>query len=62
MEFSYDGGGLGKGGTVSLYVDGKKTGEGRVERSQPVVFSLDDKTDVGCDTIAPVSDDYHAAD
>ena len=31
MEFAYDGGGLGKGGTVSLYVDGAKTGEGRVE-------------------------------
>jgi hypothetical protein len=32
MEFTYDGGGLAKGGTVSLYVDGKKDGEGRVDR------------------------------
>ncbi len=31
MEFAYDGGGLGKGGTVTLYVDGSKVGEGRVE-------------------------------
>ncbi len=30
MEFAYDGGGLGKGGTVSLYLDGDKIGEGRV--------------------------------
>ena len=33
MEFAYDGGGLGKGGTVTLYVDGDKVGEGRVERT-----------------------------
>ena len=32
MEFKYDGGGLGKGGIVSLYLDGKKDGEGRVEQ------------------------------
>ena len=35
MEFAYDGGGLGKGGTVSLYIDGTKTGEGRVEGTVP---------------------------
>lgn len=35
MEFGYDGGGLAKGGTVSLYIDGEKTGEGRVDRTQP---------------------------
>ena len=58
MEFAYDGGGLGKGGTVSLYIDGEKTGEGRVDRTQPIVFSLDDKTDVGSDRCTPVSDDY----
>jgi hypothetical protein len=58
MEFAYDGGGLAKGGTVSLYIDGEKIGEGRVERTQPIVFSLDDKTDVGSDRGTPVSDDY----
>jgi arylsulfatase len=62
MEFAYDGGGLGKGGTASLYIDGNKTGEGRVDRTQPIVFSLDDKTDVGSDRCTPVSDDYDAAD
>jgi len=46
LEFAYDGGGLGKGGTVSLYVDGEKTVEGRVDRSTPNIFSVDDKTDV----------------
>jgi len=61
MEFTYDGGGLGKGATVSLYIDGEKTGEGRIERTTPMLFSLDDKTNVGCDRGTPVSDDYTCA-
>ena len=58
VEFVYDGGGLGKGGTVSLYLDGEKTGEGRVEGTVPMVFSADETCDVGSDTASPVSDDY----
>jgi arylsulfatase A-like enzyme len=57
-EFAYDGGGLGKGGTVTLYVDGAKAGEGRVEATVPMVFSADETTDVGSDSATPVSDDY----
>jgi len=58
MEFTYDGGGLGKGGTVSLYVDGAKAGEGRVDATEPMIFSGDETTDVGSDGGTPVSDDY----
>jgi arylsulfatase len=58
MEFVYDGSGLGKGGTVVLYVDGEKTGEGRVEGTVPMAFSADETCDVGSDTASPVSDDY----
>jgi arylsulfatase len=58
MEFTYDGGGLGKGGAVSLYVDGRKTGDGRVEATVPMMFSADETCDVGSDTASPVSDDY----
>ena len=39
MEFAYDGGGLGKGGTVSLFVDGKKVGEGKVAATAAMIFS-----------------------
>jgi len=42
MEFKYDGGGLAKGGGVTLYIDGKKAGEGRVERTEPFMFSADE--------------------
>jgi len=58
MEFAYDGGGLGKGGTVALYVDGEQVAQGRVDATVPMVFSADETTDVGADTATPVSDDY----
>jgi arylsulfatase A-like enzyme len=58
MEFEYAGGGLGKGGAVSLYVDGKKVGEGKVAATAAFVFSADDGCDVGRDTGAPVSEEY----
>jgi arylsulfatase A-like enzyme len=62
MEFSYDGGGVGKGGDVVLYVDGEKVGEGRVDATVPMVFSADETTDVGSDSATPVSDDYGPKD
>jgi len=62
MEFAYAGGGLGKGGTASLFIDGKKVGEGKVAATAPMVFSADDGCDVGCDTGAPVSPDYGPQD
>jgi hypothetical protein len=58
MEFAYDGGGPGKGGTVNLYLDGDLVGEGRVEATVPLIFSADETADVGRDTASPVSDDY----
>lgn len=62
MEFAYAGGGLGKGGDVTLYVDGCKVGEGRVEATLPNIYSADDGCDVGVDTGSPVSPDYAPAD
>ena len=58
MEFAYDGGGLGKGANIQLFVDGKKVGEGRVERSVAFNFALDETLDIGCDLGEPVSPDY----
>jgi len=58
MEFAYAGGGLGKGGTASLFVDGKKVGEGKIAATAAMVFSADDGCDVGVDTGSPVSPDY----
>ena len=58
MEFTYDGGGLGKGGDVALYLDGTKTGAGRIEATVPLAFSGDETCDLGSDTASPVSDQY----
>jgi arylsulfatase len=62
VEFAYDGGGLGKGGAYTLYVDGALVAEGRVENTVPMLFSADETTDVGTDSATPVTDDLTAAE
>jgi arylsulfatase len=57
-EFAYDGGGLAKGGTVTLYHDGKEVGTGRVGATQPMVFSADETTDIGYESGTTVTPDY----
>jgi len=60
-EFAYDGGGLGKGGTGTMYVNDRKVAEGRIERTQPNSFSADEGADVGQDGETPVVEDYGIA-
>ena len=60
MEFAYDGGGLAKGGTVTLYIDGKAVGKGRVEQTVPMVFSADETSDVGIKRGSPMTPDMPA--
>lgn len=48
-DFKYDGGGPGKGGVGTIAVNGNKVGEGRINRTQPGIFSVDDLADVGLD-------------
>jgi arylsulfatase len=61
MEFTYDGGGLGKGGSATLFVDGSKVAEGRLDGTVPLLFSGDETTDLGQDTGTPVTDDFGSA-
>jgi hypothetical protein len=60
MEFAYDGGGLAKGGDVTLFYDGEAVGTGRVEHTQPMVFSADETTDIGYESGTTVTSDYNA--
>jgi len=54
FDFDYDGGGLAKGGLGTLYVDGEKVAEGRIDHTQPMIFSADETADVGIDLATPV--------
>ncbi len=58
MEFKYDGGGLAKGGSVTLFIDGKASGEGRVDQTEPMIFSADETCDIGDEFGSPVTYDY----
>lgn len=58
LDFAYDGGGLGKGGLATLFVNGVKVASGRVEQTQAFVFSADETAGVGEDDATPVSTDY----
>ncbi len=58
MEFAYDGGGLAKGGNVTLYYDGQSVGTGRVGATQPMIFSADETTDIGYESGTAVTPDY----
>jgi arylsulfatase len=59
VDFKYDGKGLGKGGPVTLSVDGKPAADGKLERTVPLLFSADETLDIGEDTGTPASEDYH---
>jgi arylsulfatase len=54
FDFAYDGGGMGKGGTGTLFVNGQQVAQGRIERTQPLIFSADETADVGVDLGTPV--------
>jgi arylsulfatase len=58
VEFAYDGGGIGKGGDVTLYIDGTSAGTGRVEHTHPLYFSFDEGMDAGRDTGMPAYEGY----
>jgi arylsulfatase len=62
MNFDYDGGGIGKGGTVTILVNGAKVASGRIEHTQGMVFSADETADVGLDGATPVASDYKEGD
>ncbi len=62
VEFAYNGGGLGKGGVATLYVDGQRAAETAVKRTHIQLFTFDETTDVGRDTGAPVTADYPTGD
>jgi arylsulfatase len=61
VHFAYDGGGLGKGGTVTISDGDAVLATGTVERTLPFFFSMDETVDIGEDLASPVSSDYGPA-
>ena len=62
MNFDYDGGGVGKGGTATILVNGEKVASGRIDRTQAMIFSADEGAGVGVDDSTPVTNDYKERD
>jgi len=56
VDFKYDGG-IGKGGTATLFVNEKKVAEGRIGKTCPSRFGAE-SFDVGMDNGSPVSEAY----
>jgi arylsulfatase len=54
-EFAYAGGGLAKGGTVSLFYDGEKVGEGKIAVTEPMAFSATEGLEIGRELGTPVT-------
>jgi hypothetical protein len=52
MKFAYDGGGIAKGGAVTLFVDGTRAGEGRIEHTEPFAFG-EESLDLGHEAVRP---------
>lgn len=60
LDFAYDGkttDEIGKGGDVTISINGKEVAQGRVEKTQPLIFSADETADVGLDNQTPVAED-----
>jgi len=58
FDFAYDGGGVGKGGTGTISVNGEQVAQGRIEKTQGIMFSADEGADVGCDLGTAVTEGY----
>jgi hypothetical protein len=62
FDFTYDGGGFGKGGTGTISVNGTQVAKGGIDKTEAFVFAGDETADVGRDTGTPVSEDYRVSD
>ncbi|HKE83650.1 MAG TPA: arylsulfatase [Vicinamibacterales bacterium] len=58
VDFAYDGGGIGRGGRLSMTVNGKSVAEGRLERTIPIKMSIGEGLDIGIDGGSPVDFTY----
>ncbi|MBN9299358.1 MAG: arylsulfatase [Filimonas sp.] len=58
VRFDYDGGGLGKGGSITMTANGKEIAKGRLEKTVPIQFTIAEGVDVGQDVGSPIDFTY----
>jgi len=58
LDFTYDGGGVGMGGVLALFVDGQKAGETRIIQTLPYALGISGAMDVGQDSGTAVDDAF----
>jgi arylsulfatase len=58
VDFAYDGGGLGKGGKLTIQANGTTVAEGRLERTIPLKLSIGEGLDIGMDGGSPIDFTY----
>ena len=57
-DFDYEGGGVGKGATVTLLLNGEEVAKGNIPATVPTRFSMTEGLDVGRDAGLPLTKDY----
>jgi arylsulfatase len=57
VDFAYEGG-RGGGGLATIFLDGKKIGEGKIAKTNSNTFGIDESADVGTDENTPVNPAY----
>ncbi|MGC4001954.1 MAG: arylsulfatase [Pirellulales bacterium] len=58
VDFKYDGGGMGKGGAITVTANGKTVASGRMEKTIPIQMSLGEGLDIGEDVGSAVDFTY----
>ena len=57
-HFNFEGDAPGGGGTGTLFINDEKVTDGKIEKTVPFMFSVDETLDIGGDLALPVTDDY----
>ncbi|WP_205195147.1 arylsulfatase [Chitinophaga sp. Cy-1792] len=58
VRFDYDGGGMGKGGTITMTANGKEVAKGRLTKTIPIQFTIAEGLDIGQDVGSPIDFTY----
>jgi len=61
-QFDIDKPELGAPGTLTLFIDGRQVGQGRIDHTYRIWWSNSEGFDIGQDTLTPIGDDYRISE